>query len=253
LEDKLSFLSGGTPAETVTPEPVVEPTPEPTPDGPLRGPDGKFAAASPEPAPEPAPAPAPVPEPTPAAPPPEPGHVPISAMLDEREKRQALEREIADLRKNAQPAPAGPDPFEDPAAYTQQVALNIKLDLSEDMARGKHGDEVVNQARDWVMAKMGESPTFRDEVLSNRNPYEFAVQAWQRDQVVSQLQPSDLAAFKAWQAAQAALATTPQAAPAAPPAPVVPPPASLAAAPSAGGAAHVPIGEGQAFDSVFRK
>lgn len=252
--EKLDFLSGETPAELTAPAVEIEPT-----DGPARGPDGKFISQQPEPAPEPIPAPDPAPlaeAPVPVPPAPEPGHVPLAAMLDERDKRQKLEAEVAEFRRlqaQQQSQRQAPDPYEDPVAHTQNAVLNAKLDMSEEMARGKHGDELVEKAREWAMAKMGQSPAFQQEVLSNRHPYEFAVQAFQRDQIVSQLKPSDLEQFKAWQAAQAAIQSLPAAAPAAIPQPVAAPPRSLASATSAGGVQHVPTGPGQAYDALFRK
>lgn len=261
MDNKLDFLGGeplvDAPAPDLTPD---APAPEAAPSGPERGPDGKFVSSAPQVEQEPAPAPAPVPEPLAK---PEAGHVPITAMLDEREKRQAAERELAELRRQAQqrqPAPALPDPFVDPDGYAahqqaqvQSTALNIRLDLSEDLARNKHGDAPVDQARDWALAKMNASPAFQQEVLSNRNPYEFIVQQHQRDQLVAQVQGSDFEEFKAWKAAQAGLAQSPSAAPAAPPTPVAAPPRSLASATSAGGLQAVPQGPGTAFDSIFKR
>lgn len=246
--DKLDFLAGEIPDETLTPAEEIDA-------GPARGPDGRFASTELQPEPEPAlEAIEPEAAPLVAPPPPEPGHVPLSAVLDEREKRQALERELAELRRqHAQPQAPAMDPYEDPAAYTQQVVLNTKLDMSEEMARSKHGDDLVEQAKTWAVDKMSKSPGFSQEVLSNRHPYEFAVQAYQRDQLVSQLKPDDLAQFQAWKAAQAAPQAQPLAAPAAPIPPVAAPPRSLAAATSAGGLQHVPTGDGVAFDSLFKR
>lgn len=259
--DILNFLDGETPddAPTPAPEPQAAPDQAPAPEqvetGPARGPDGKFVAQA-DPAPQAAPPqPEPAPQPAPAAQTPEPAHAPLTALLDEREKRQNAERELAELRKQvAPPPPAAPAPdyYEDPAGYTDQRTLNIRLDLSEDMARGKHGEETVTAAQQWALARMQASPAFNAEVLSNRNPYEFVVQAYQRDQVVSQLTPDTLAAFKSWQVAQAALQSQQPAASAAPPTPVAPPPVSLASATSAGGMQHVPSGPGQAFDAVIK-
>ena len=182
-------------------------------------------------------------------------------MLDEREKRQALERQLEAL-KAAQPPPAqvqAPNLYDDPEGFaahqaqqTHIVALNIKLDLSEDMARQRHGEELVDKAKDWVVAKMAQSPTFQQEVLSNRNPYEFAVQAFQRDQVVSQLKPADLDAFRAWQAATAAAQQAQPPAGASPPIPVAAaPPRSLASVASAAGSSSPDTGS--AFDAIFEK
>lgn len=253
MDNKLDFLDGDAPADL--PTPVVEATQAEAPSGPARGDDGKFVSTA-EPTPPAAPVAAAEPAPV-APPPPEPAHAPLSALLDERERRQAAERERDELRKAQQRPPEPvtvPDPYEDPNGYqafqaqqTQQAALNIRLDLSEDLARGKHGDALVDQARDWALERMAKSPAFNHEVLSHRNPYDFIVQQHQRDQFVSQIQPSDYEAFQAWRAAQSA---APQ--PAAQAASPVPPPPSLASATSAGGAASVPTAPGSAYDALFK-
>lgn len=182
-------------------------------------------------------------------------------MLDEREKRQALERQLEAL-KAAQPrqeAPQAPNLYDDPEGFaahqaqqTHAVALNIKLDLSEDMARQRHGEEVVDKAKQWAIERMAQSPVFQQEVLSNRNPYDFAVQAYQRDQVVAQLTPEKLAAFNAWQTAMASAQPAPALAGAAPPQAAPTPPRSLATAPSASGAAPADT-SGSAYDGLFEK
>jgi hypothetical protein len=271
MSDKLSFLGGTDPVEPLD-APVVEPTPEPAAeapqDGPIRDEGGRFASpATPEPEPTPEPVVEPVLEPV-APPAPEPGHVPVSALQTEREKRQAAERERDELRKQAAPARPAPQPqpipdrWEDPEAYeayqTEQLhaaILNNKLDLSEDMARSKHSDELVDAAKAWAIARFENSPAYYQEVIGSRNPYEKAVQDYRRDQVASQVQLDDLDEYLAWKATKANPA--PQPAPLAPaPAPAPhtapkPPPRSIAAAPSAGGPAHVPSGPGAAFDAVF--
>lgn len=245
---ELDFLDGQEPAtaDATTPEQVVE--------GPARGPDGKFVSSAPEPDPQPEPEPV-VAEPEPAAQPephtPPPGYVPVAALQALREEMRALKQPQQQHQQ-----PEIPDPYDDPQGFaeyqahqTQQATLNIKLDISEDLARAKHGDEPVEKARDWALSRMQQSPSFRDEVLSNRNPYEFIVQAYQRDQVVAQLTPEKLAAFEAWQAAQANPAPQPAIPPATPA-----PPRSIASQPSAGSAkpGEQPVGPGVAFDSVFK-
>lgn len=276
--DKLDFLSGGdAPAEAIV-APAVE---EPVSEGPARGPDGRFVGQQAEPPAEPEAPPVAEPvavtPPAPIAPPPAPASDPqhdvrglLAATLDEREKRQAetqrreaAERRAADLERQLQaqqPQAQGPDYWENPQAYTQQAVqsavINERLNFSETLARQQHGSELVDKARDWAMAKMGQSPAFHQEVLSNPHPYEHAIQAYQREQLFSQVKPDEFAAFNAWRAAQAqAAALTPQtpAMPAAAIPPVAPPPRSLASATSAGGLQAVPTGEGVAFDTLFRR
>jgi hypothetical protein len=229
----------------------VAPAPEPQP-------EPQAEAPAPEPAPEPAPAPAPVAEAKPDVP---QGHVPLSAMLDEREKRKELERQLQEFQRQQQ-APKAPDPDEDPEGFNQfqisqaQLAVtSARLDMSEELAREKHGNEIVDSARDWALAKFQQNPAFQNEVLSQRNPWGYAVQQYQRDQALGKLgDASEVDAFLAWKAAQSASPTTQPAAPAADPSPAPSMPTrSLASAPSAGGPSSPAeaAGPGAAYGSIF--
>lgn len=281
---KLSFLDGDTPAETenASPEAAVEaaPTPEaPAPEaseapaGQLRAPDGKFApkAAAETPAPETLVQPPVAP---PAPPAPEPGHVPIAAMLDEREKRQALERQLKDFqdreakakadREAVAPLPA-PDFSEDPTGHldAREADLQARIytmnrEFSRRLAVKEYGKETVETVQQWATGRCDADPQFNQAVFASEDPYEFVVQSWKREQVLAKFSADDLAQydeFQAWKTAQAA-GQTPQsliaAAPAAPsqPAPKPPPP-GLVSAPSAAGPSHVPQGAGQAYADTF--
>ena len=180
----------------------------------------------------------------------EPAMVPVTALQQERERRQAIERQLEQERIR----PEVPDIYQDPEAFAafqhqqaQSVALNVKLDLSEDMAREKHGDEAVDQARDWALAKFASNPAFQQEVMSQRNPYGFVVNQYKREQMLASVNPDDLAEFQAWKAAKAN--------PLSHPSPPIAPPRSIASAPSAGTAkpGQEPLYAGAAFDAVFRK
>lgn len=204
--------------------------------------------------------PEPVAEPTPPAPEPEakpdPQHVPITALLDERDKRKAMEQELERLRAAQKPveAPAMPDVFDDPvgfAEYQEQrvasTALNTKLDISEEMARDKFGDEEVEAAKNWVLAQAQIKPGFGNEVISQRHPYKYAVELYRREQIASQVNPDDYAQFKAWLAAQSAVQE--QTKPA-----VQAPSRSLASAPSAGAIlTEVEPSEEDAFAQAFKR
>lgn len=81
--------------------------------------------------------------------------VPLAALQEERAKRQAYEQiYTAQVQGQPQPEPVRlPDPVEYPAEYQQALQeqnsymmLNTRLDMSENMARMAHGDEVVNAA-----------------------------------------------------------------------------------------------------------
>lgn len=89
------------PTPGVTPTPGA-PTPAPAPVAP------KPAAPAPTPAPAPAPGKPAVPAPGTPTPAPAPGQVPLSALMEERDRRQALQTELEQLRalqQRQQPAP----------------------------------------------------------------------------------------------------------------------------------------------------
>lgn len=259
--------------EAVSETPAVS-QPEQTGNQP-RDEGGRFAPKAPDPAPvtpqEPAPQ---VPAATPGVelPKAEPGHVPIAALLDERDKRQALERRLADL-ENKTRQPETPPTFQTPeeiAAYVQREAANAawsaKIDFSESTAREKHGDDAVQAAMDWSLAKcdaekaqLGFSP-FAVEQMRQRNPVDWVVRQHKREEVVSQL-GDDPDAWVRQRAAELGLTSAqPQAQPipAASPQPTAPisaqaaPPRSLASAPTAGGAQSVPTHAVAAVDAVFQ-
>lgn len=176
----------------------------------------------------------------PAAPPvaqDETKHIPISALLDEREKRQAAAREAEELRKRLEAYEAQkqqpPDFYENPEqrlamerAQMQHVLWNERLNTSEMIARNAHGDDAVDAARDAFMAEAERNPTLRAELQRQQNPYGYVVNWHKRQAVLSRLGDDPEAYIQAevqrrLQEAQAA------------PKPAAPP-ASLAAAPAAG-------------------
>lgn len=254
MSDPLEFLSGQSgQAEDLTPQ--NDPAPADRP----RGEHGHFAPLTP---PEPTP-----PAATPAAPPEavqptaEPGHVPISAMLDEREKRQAataradtLERQMAEMRAQAAPPP----PLEPDEARRLDLFI-VRRDLSRDLAAGKYGDETVKTIEAWAADRCNHDQAFNQQILNARNPFEAVKAAYDRNQIITKVTPDRLAAFEAWEAAQAAgqgaapaLAPNPTPPAAAPRAPI---PRSLANAPGNGGAGgeSIPVGPGAAFAAVIRR
>lgn len=274
--DKLHFLSPSA-GES---EPVSAPEPAPAPEpagseGPARGPDGKFAAKEPAPAAsevvEPAPAPEPpAPAAAPQAAPPDPVHVPLTAHLDEREKRQRAEAELARLKAQQPTAPAftPPNRDEDPEGFEayREALIDERLrvqsrDFSRRLAEVAHGKETVQQAHEWGFAKCAADPLFNQKVMQSEDPYELVVSEWQRDQLLSRFSDkAELDAFNAWKAAQANPQSAPPPAAATPaavttsitsPTPPPPPPRSLAGASSAGGPATVPVGPGRAYDGAF--
>lgn len=205
------------------------------------------AEAAPETPAEPEPQAEAKPEPKP-----EPGHVPITALLDEREKRKELERQLREYQAQQQ-QPQAPDPNVDPYAYqqhlmqqVQQQVLDTRLNMSEVAARRHYGAELTDQAKAWALEKFQSSPAFQAEVIGSPDPYDYAIQAYQKEQIASQVSADDFKAFQAWKAAQAQIAAATPAAQ-----PVQPIPRSLASAPSAGGAREVVPDEEEAFRSAI--
>lgn len=233
MDDRLAFLSGEEEPEAEAIEEQIADEPEP---------EGEIEAAPP------------------AAPEEKPHHsVPITAMLDEREKRQAAERRAAELEQRmrffeqSQQRPEVPDVFENPQGFTQHVNSTVTeamvtahLNMSEMLARDKFGDEEVNAALEAVKAA-----GLAQHFVSQRNPYGELVK-WHRQQKVAQEIGSDPEAWRAKERAALAeqirqevlaeLQGQQQ--------PVRRPPASLASAPAAG-KSNTPISPGTAFDAAF--
>jgi hypothetical protein len=172
----------------------------------------------------------------------EPGFVPLAAVLDERDRRKQLERELEQYRQQqAAPKPEVIDPWTDLdgalAQRDQQVQLMLhqqKVQMSRRFAEIQHGKEPVDEALKWAHSRCDADPAFNQQVFAADDPIGFAVAQYQRDQIASTVTMDDFKAFQAWKQAQsnpqsAAQIPAPLASSAAPP-----PPRSLVSAQSAG-------------------
>jgi hypothetical protein len=150
----------------------------------------------------------------------------------------------------AQSQPEMPDVLLDPDAYNQHLASQVqdavyttRLQLGEELARTRYGDEVVEQALAWGVDRCDVDPVFNAEVKRARNPVAYAVEAWRKETALQRLggvDPSEIEQFMAWKRAQAQVqAATPQPSAALAPASPQPaqPPRTLASSASAGPAA----------------
>jgi hypothetical protein len=264
IEDKLAFLSapqrsqpetlsdGGSPAQNGEVLALSDASASPAPE---RGADGRFAPHAPEAGAALEQASAPTPPVAAASPTPEPGQVPISALLDEREKRQAAEKARADYERQlheyrARSQPAAPV---DPNQAMQDALYSQNLRACRRFAEREHTPELVQTVHDWAAKRCDEDPRFNEQMRSSDDPYEAAIRAYQREQVLEAVQPAELDDFRAWKAQRAAASAQ---APITPPSPAprAPVPRSLATAAGNGGAgvSHVPIGPGQAFGATFK-
>jgi len=242
MADKLDFLDEEPKEEAITEEPVelAEPAPE------------EVTAAPEDKGEEPAAPPAAEPE--------KPHDVPITALLDEREKRQSAQRELDEIRKqNAaltqmlqqmqQKPEEKPDFFTDPeaalAARVQPLERQIeqrlaaqKLEMSRVLAIKDFGEETVNE----VIAFFDQYPAESQKMMGEALPFHSAVKFMKRQKALEAMGEDP----EAWIEQQVQSRLT-QAQPVSPQKPAIPP-TSMASAPSAGGE---PKSSGSAFTDVF--
>lgn len=189
-------------------------------------------------------------------------NAPLAALLDEREKRQSLERRLEEFERKAQEAdrrlqelqakPAEKiDFFEDPdRAFAQkdqqfqQALLNERLNTSEMIVRGQLDKDVVDAAVAAFEGAVKNDQSLAIKFSTQPHPYDFVVK-WHKQQSILAEIGDDPAAWRAAQleALRQELSATPtQTKPTAPP-------ASLASAPSVSGQRTPAIGS--AFDQAF--
>jgi hypothetical protein len=165
-------------------------------EGPARDESGRFAPKDKgEEQPSAAPA-----EPEPGAPP-APAEksrdVPITALLDERDKRQAAERRLQELeralqqQRSQQQAPAIPDPVEDAdgflAATQQQFTQALtaeRLNISHFYARREYGEEAVEEMMQFMN---GQPREVSAQFLSAPSPVHAAVEWFRRHKAAQEV------------------------------------------------------------------
>ena len=190
----------------------------------------------------------------------QPVMVPLQALHETRDEVKALKAQLAALAQPQQQAPQVPDVFENPEGFTghiqnqiAQAQVNTILNVSEEMARASVGNEIVDAAQQWGKEAFQANPALAQQFFSQRNPYGFLVQEYQRQQTLAQLgnaDPKEIEAFLAWKAAQGQVQQpgaqpNPQQSP--------PPPRSIASATSAGGLQQIATGPTAAFDEIFTR
>lgn len=245
-EDKLSFLDEQ-PTEPEAAQEASEPItedvqPEPEPEQEL-GETPAHEAVEPEP--EPAAPPA-VEEPQQSA--------PITALLDEREKRQNAERQMQQLQQQlaqlqaAQQPKEAPDFFEDPQraaqhyiAPLQQQLQAQKLEMSKFHASQAFGEDVVAEA----MTFFDQNPALSHQFIEHPSPFHAAVEFYKKQKVLADM-GSDPEAYINQQV-EARMQAKMQEQATRPAAPKAPPP-SMAKAPTQGKDA---ISSGNTFDQMF--
>lgn len=176
-----------------------------------------------------------------------PSAIPVTALLDEREKRQKAERELEELRRWRQQIEAQqrqgqkkPDFFDNPDQAVQQALLATKVQQSRFMAEREFGAEAVNEA----MAYFDQNPQETHRFLNHPSPFHAAMEFYKRQKFLEEVQDPDQWREAERERIRQELAAQQASQPSKPTAP----PASLAKAPSSGRDAIAP---GGAFDQMF--
>jgi hypothetical protein len=239
-DEKLDFLDAEEPAavapgatpQTVEAAPPSAPEPEPQGDGRARDPEtGRF--------------------------------VPISALLDERDKRQAetrkredLEQQLQRYQQPQQPEYVPTDPsgiIQYALAEQQRVAFNERLNTSELMARQAHGEDIVSEAQQAFLSAVGQNPMLQQQLQGQIHPYDFVVKWHKQHKLMSEIGQDP----EAWRKSEAekiraqVLAEL-QGQGVSPAQSSQQPPPSVVGRPAAARAGSVPTGPGNAFDNLFR-
>jgi hypothetical protein len=240
-DEKLNFLDEADEPAAAAPEPsapVIEaekpaaPEPEPQGDGRARDPEtGRF--------------------------------VPISALLDERDKRQAetakridLEAQLQRYQQPQQPEQIPTDPsgiIQYALAEQQRIAFNERLNTSELMARQAHGEDIVSEAQQAFLAAVGQNPMLQQQLQGQIHPYDFVVKWHKQHKLMSEIGQDP----EAWRKSEAekiraqVLAELQGQGVSPAPSSQQPPP-SVVGRPAAARAGTVPIGGGNAFDNLFK-
>lgn len=139
----------------VVEEAPIDPEPEPVVK------DEKAETTSPEPDPEP-----------------QAQNVPLTALMAERDKRQALERQVAEFNANKAKEPA-PDVFEDQAAYTQHMTQQMsdamfheRASMSEFHARREFKD--LKEKLEVFRRISADNPALQAQVQNSPSPFHEA-------------------------------------------------------------------------------
>lgn len=129
--------------------------------------------------------------------------IPINALLDEREKRQRLEAELAQLKAQAEPAKEDTtedDLFSNPAEVLKRVQMEAYAAARRDMINMSEAilfeskpdaQEKIDAFKDAIQ----QNPTLYQQMLQHPNPAGFAYQEGSKFLSVKSM-PNDMAAYE---------------------------------------------------------
>lgn len=253
MADLSEYLKGEKPPQLEVPTAEVpqqeaQASPEPAKDDRPRDETGRFvkgedkAAAKVEAEPKEAAPPAAKVEPK--AKPPEVSGLEAGIAAERRQRQAAekrameLEARMREIEQRANPPAPPPDVAQDPQGFathvqaTQQaVVMNERLNVSEMLARDKHGDEAVEAAQQAFIETAQADPTLWQQLHTQRNPYGWLMKWQQQRQFMSEV-GDDPAAYR--QKLEAEIRAKVESEFAQQRQPVVTPPPSLASARSNG-------------------
>lgn len=136
--------------------------------------------------------------PTPAEPEKQPDNVPISALLDEREKRQYYERQVKDMqaRMQQQQMQPAPDLLDDQQGFVQHIQKGVnqqivssKIQMSQEMMRLQHDD--YDKAEDTFMALAQNDPRLGAEMAAHPMPAKFVYDTVKKAEQYAEMQDVD--------------------------------------------------------------
>jgi hypothetical protein len=109
----------------------------------------------------------------------EEARVPVKAVQEERRKRQALEKELAELRKNKDPEPQRPNAAEDPEGAIQHTETAIEARLTGERINSSRNIMLAVKedysAMEQIFVELAKSdPRLVDEMRANESPAMFA-------------------------------------------------------------------------------
>lgn len=187
--------------------------------------------------------------------------IPLTALLDERDKArkhreeaEKLRRELEELRKPKE-RPEAPDVLMDPEGFQRHVSQTVeqrlwneRLNMSEAIVRDRYGDEAVNAAQQAFQERLQRQPALYAELQRQPNPYGWLVEWHKRESFLSEVQDPDKWREQERERIRAELLAEVQSQPSTVPRTVAPP-RSLASAPAA--ARRDERAPGSTFDQIF--
>jgi hypothetical protein len=147
--------------------------------------------------------------------------VPVAALVEERTKRQEIERQLEEYREReaaatTQQKASVPDPIDDPEGFrravlleAQQAVINDRFARNHEEAVEKHGDEKVSAAKQWAAQRAATDKAFEANVFAASRPIELIVREHERAARLAEFESMDEREFLLKRAAELGLNLAP--------------------------------------------